>query len=77
MLAIFSANVIVSRNPPIQKNTSTAKYAAKASVERPGVVRIDMDWIQFLIFINLNHSSWPRMTQQIENTRIPFRNTRF
>lgn len=29
------------------------------------------------MFMNLSHSSCPKMTQQIENTLIPFRNSKF
>ena len=56
-LEICSRSPIVTKKPPIQKNVSTAKYAAGTKVGIPGVCNIYIVSIQFLIFINLNHIS--------------------
>lgn len=68
---------IVMRKPPIQKNVSTAKYAAGTIVGMPGVVRMSMVYIQFLIFMNLNHISCPNTIQKIDSTLAPFKNSKF
>ena len=44
---------------------------------RPGEVRISADYVQFLIFMNLNQTSCPKTIQKMDKTLAPFRKSKF